>query len=372
MKTFLVLSCLSAVGLMFAVGPAKTASAPDSTPSWNPKAASEYLDKRETWWLGWSKSQRDHGTACVSCHTAVPYALGRPALRGALGESAPSATESQMLAYVVKRVKLWNEVEPFYSDEKVGPQKTPQSRGTEAVLNALILANYDSRSGKWNDVTRSAFDAMWAIQLKSGENAGAWNWLNFHNSPWEADESQYWGATLAAVAVGMAPAEVRKSPTTQENVDLLASYLKQRFASQPLVNRIVVLWASAKVPGLLTPEQRGSLADAIFTQQKADGGWSLAQLDAVKRHDGTPLEDKSDGYATGLTVLALVENGYSPSQTNVKRALGWLAANQSKTEGLWPAYSLNKQRDLSTDVGHFMSDAATGYAVMALEKATGK
>src|SRR5215472_14171210 len=49
--------------------------------SWDPKAAAAYLDRRQTWWIEWPRAQRDHGTFCVSCHTAVPYALSRSALR---------------------------------------------------------------------------------------------------------------------------------------------------------------------------------------------------------------------------------------------------------------------------------------------------
>src|SRR5213595_2987543 len=61
--------------------------------SWDQKTAAAYLDQRAAWWMAWPKAARDHETFCVSCHTAVPYAISRPALRRPLAEEAPSANE---------------------------------------------------------------------------------------------------------------------------------------------------------------------------------------------------------------------------------------------------------------------------------------
>src|SRR5947209_13336273 len=78
------------------------------------RAASAYLDSRMDWWLHWPNAARDHDTQCVSCHTALPYAVARPALRKFLGQDELAAPERSLLANVIKRVKLWKEVEPFY------------------------------------------------------------------------------------------------------------------------------------------------------------------------------------------------------------------------------------------------------------------
>ncbi|HIF08261.1 MAG TPA: squalene--hopene cyclase [Gemmatimonadetes bacterium] len=53
-------------------------------------------------------------------------------------------------------------------------------------------------------------------------------------------------------------------------------------------------------------------------------------------------------------------------QENLNRALTWLVQNQDPRSGLWPASSLNRERDPASDLGLLMADAATGFAVLAL------
>jgi squalene-hopene/tetraprenyl-beta-curcumene cyclase len=333
--------------------------------SWNQAAAARYLDYRETWWQSWDASKRDHNTVCVSCHTVLPYALSRSSLRGPLGETAPTEQEHVLLNNVLRRVTMWNQVQPFYPNSKNGPTLAPDSRATESVINTLILSSYDQRKNHLTDITRSAFDNMWALQIKSGELAGAWGWQNFHLAPWESSESQYCGSVLAAIAVGKAPDNYRDDPKIQENLRLLRGFLRREYAAQPLLNKVYLLWASARLPGLLNDGERSALVATLASKQQPDGGWSLTDLGTWKRGDGTTLETKSDGLATGLTVFALEQSGLGRAEA--KRGLTWLVQNQNPDEGKWSAWSLNKKRDQSTDIGHFMSDAATGFAVLALE-----
>jgi squalene-hopene/tetraprenyl-beta-curcumene cyclase len=340
------------------------AAGSDEAGSWSPKGAAAYLDQRADWWITWKQAQRDHETFCISCHTALPYALGRPSLRSALTEKTPSTGEQQLLANVTKRVRMWAEVAPFYNDEKSGPGKSVGSRVTEAVLNALILASYDPKFG---DDTKLAFQNMWSFQLKNGERKGAFPWLDFHNEPWEGDSSPYWGATLAAIAVGSTPKEYRLS--VEDNVKALSEYLQREQAGQSLLNRTVLLWASAKIPGLLKDDQQKAIVAELLSKQREDGGWSTSSLmlPTWKRKDSTELPSVSDGYGTGLVSFAMEQAGVPRTDARLKKGLTWLAQNQDK-DGLWAATSLNKQRDPASDAGKFMSDAATAFAVMALSK----
>ncbi len=317
--------------------------------------------------MSWPTASRDHQTFCVSCHTVLPFALSRSTLRAALAEPAPSLLENRLLENVTRRVRLWNEVQPYYPDETRGVPKTAESRGTESILNALILTASNAGQPSLTPDARLALDRMWAQQITVGSAAGSWPWLQFHNAPWEGD-SQYYGATLAAIAAGSAPAPYRNEPDIQPQLARLRSYLTRERDAQVLLNRLTLVWASAKWPGLLTPAQVQAILDDALTRQQVDGGFSLGSLaGGWQRKDATPLETRSDGLATAIVALALEQAPHPGRSPQLQRALQWLNENQVPGEGRWLAYSLNKQRDLSTDVGRFMSDAATAYAVLALQ-----
>lgn len=346
-----------------------------SVSNWDPKAAASYLDRRMEWWINWKSAARDHGTFCFSCHTAVPYALARPALRATLAERAAPAPEKQLMDDVRLRVRLWEETSPFYTDQYVAPGKSAESRGTEAVLSALMLAWDDAGTRRLSEDTTSAFDHMWAEQHKSGDNAGAWSWLDFELSPWEVSDAQYYGAALAALAVGLAPEDYRSHPQVQDHLRLLRGYLTRNYPVQSLHHRVVLLWASTKLPGLLDVGQQQALVAEVLRAQNADGGWSLSAL-LTKTDRGKALlsHPDSDGYATGLVTLVLEQSATPAASHPLQQGLTWLRRNQlghggswiRGQEGFWVANSLNKWRNPWSNVGRFMSDAATAYAVLAL------
>jgi squalene-hopene/tetraprenyl-beta-curcumene cyclase len=337
----------------------------DGVGSWDPKAAAAYLDERQAWWFGYPSADRG-GTACVSCHTALPYALARPALRSRVNERGPSANEAKLIGDVVKRVRAWKDVAPYYPDQTRGLPKTAESRGTESILHAVILARRDAAEGTLSDDLRLAFSNLWALQMRTGDLTGAWAWLYFRLEPWEGAASPYFGATLAATAVGMAPNGYAASPDIQDNIKLLRAYLTKQLEQQPTFNRLMLLWASANLTGLLTPEQRDALVAEAFGKQRADGGWSMSSLGPWQRTDGSALDTHSDGYATGLATFALQQAGVPSTEPRVQKGLQWLVEHQDRATGRWLATSLNKQRDPASDTGRFMNDAATAYAVLAL------
>jgi hypothetical protein len=354
-------------GAVLAVGAvlrADAAAPPSST--WDAAAAGRYLDARLDWWRHWPKAQRDHDTACISCHTALPHVLASPALRATLGNRARTPAELAMFDDVTKRVYLWHEVDPFYTDQKNGIPKSGESRGVEAVLNALFLVTRDNERGLFGTDTRQAFAQMWALQLQSGDARGSFPWLNFHLEPWESPSATYWGGTLAALAVARAPASYSGDPAIAPQIDALRAYLRGGLTGQSLYSRTLILIADSELHGIADPAQRDAIVAELAAAQGADGGWSLPALAPWQRVDKTALPDTSDGYATAIVALALRESGLPSAAPSLAKARRWLIAHQDKATGSIPARSINKDRKSDTDAYLFMTDHATGIAALVL------
>jgi squalene-hopene/tetraprenyl-beta-curcumene cyclase len=342
---------------------------------WDVGAAARYLDTRAAEWSAFKGADRGQGAdkvTCLSCHTSLSYALGRPASRQVAGDQQPTAHEKRLLEHVRRRVAHWGELDTprFRLSYDFDERKKVESWGTEAILNALVLASDDRRRGLAapSEPTRQAFRHLWATQCKEGPDAGSWDWLDFGLRPWEAGEARYYGTTLAAVALGMAPGYLEKADETDARMglDRLRRYVGSHVGEQNLHNRLFALWASTLIDSLLTGTQRKEIIDQVLAKQQKNGGWSLSSLVDCKRQDGTPQETAPDGYATGLAVHVLQRAGVRRDQPAVARGVAWLKGNQQPA-GNWVGVSLNKRRDPKTHVGKFMSDAATAFAVLALE-----
>lgn len=346
----------------------------DDQQTWSGERAASYLDTRAKAWFEWSVPERGNGatkSSCICCHTLVPYAVARPVLRKFTNETNASEYETRLLEQTRMRVQRWNDLdtdglELLYD---FSPVKKDESWGTEAVLNAFVLAFDDAHRGRPDpsEDCATALKNLWERQSTDGDNKGSWPWLDFDLEPWESKGARYFGASLAAVAVGTAPGylDSETDEDVKRRVGLLRTYLRDKLGSQNLYNKLWALWASQALDDVLSDEQQRDLIEALLERQEDDGGWRLSALGEFDRQDSVP-----DGYATGLVVHVLFVAGVDGTDARMAKGVKWLRTKQSDT-GAWYASSLNKDRDLTTHVGKFMSDAATAYSVMALSHVDG-
>jgi squalene-hopene/tetraprenyl-beta-curcumene cyclase len=325
---------------------------------WNPRLAAEYLDGREKEWFAWPTAAAPSGGPCFSCHTQMTYLLVRPALRRVLGESEPTAYEKGLLDALRARVDKTDakDISRTFTKEPVASQAV----GVEAIFAALFLAPENSAS------SQAAFDRLWSLQMREGKTPGAWSWFSLDLDPWETPDSRFFGATLAAMAVGDAPVGYRTRPEIQPRVDALTAYLRDNSSQQPLHNRLMLLWTSTKLPAILPETARQPLIDEALRKQQPDGGWTIESLGAWKQRPTAPPSSGSSAYATGLATFVLEQAGVPRGDPRLAHARDWLKAHQDREYGSWAASSMNKQYKPGSMQIRFMQDAATGFAALAL------
>ncbi len=293
--------------------------------------------------VNWTRKRK-----CGACHTNYPYLLARPALKVALQEEQAQAL-AEVRTYFEQRVANWDR----------GQQGDKPRWDTEVVATAATLAIMDARTtGKLHPLTRQALDRSWTLQKENG----AWKWLKCDWPPMEHDD--YFGAVYAAVAVGLAPEGYAKTEKARAGLEKLRAYFKATPAPD-LHHKALLLWASINLEGLLTEEGKAGVVKELLAAQQPDGGWSLPGLGQWARRDGTPNDHKAagDGYGTGLVVFILRQAGTPVTHEKIQQGVKWLQSHQ-RTSGRWFTRSLN------TDSYHFISNAGTCYAVLALQACT--
>ncbi|MFM8932356.1 MAG: prenyltransferase/squalene oxidase repeat-containing protein [Gemmataceae bacterium] len=288
--------------------------------------------------LHWTRQRQ-----CGACHTNYPYLLARPALAEQTGDSL-----AEVNRFFEERVKNWDR----------GNKGDAPRWDTEVVATAATMALADARTGQLRPLTRQALDRMWTLQKPSG----AWDWLKCGWPPMEHDD--YYGAVYAAFAVGMAPGDYAQTEKAKAGLEKLKGYLAKN--PPPETHHALLLaMASKKLEGLMTEDQRKELVARLRKDQRADGGWNLASLGRTwKGNDGRKPDTNSpsDAYATGLSIMAITTCGNEKDLDAVNKGADWLLKNQ-RASGRWFTRSLNNDRH------HYITNAGSAYAILALEAA---
>ncbi len=341
-------------------------------PAWDPIVADEpfardfsaikaarSLDGAARYWSGTRK--------CAACHTLAPYLMARPALNAV----SPEPAEARLLyeSIVARRM----EAEPNLHQEFL----------TAGVIwRAAALALHDRANGRGlSPHARRELDRMWVLQREDG----GWTHQTDGAPPLKSDES--FATALAAVAAGAAPGGYARGAAARSGLSGVRRYFKAHPPST-LHQKVMLLWASARVDGLLTPADRLGVISELSAAQRPDGGWSLASLvdDPLDERRRTPEARKawgsehirgqadpppgrdehhrapvdSDGYATGLTVYVLRQAGLPARDARLRRGVAWLKSHQRES-GRWftPSQAYWYKHNL-------ISNAGSAYAIMAL------
>ena len=347
--------------LFFVAALIVTTAAPGLCGDWNKQLAASYLDSRQKAWFEWPVSAAPGGP-CVSCHTGVTYLLARPLLRQALGEHEATAYETGLLDGMRTRLEQDKTMFHPHSEEP----RARQDLGVDAVLSAVSLTLAEKPGAPLSPEATKALDRMWPLQITEGSDQGAWPWFALNLDPWEMPDATFYGAVLAAVAAGNAPATYRDQPEVREHIAALTAYLNREQQAQPLHNRALLLWVAAKLPEVVPEATRRQIVSELCEQQQPDGGWTIQSLGPWKPREAAPPSEGSNSYATGLVAFVLQQAGTPRSDARVTHAIEWLKAHQDAQTGSWPADSMNKIYEPGSIPELFMRDAATAFAALAL------
>jgi squalene-hopene/tetraprenyl-beta-curcumene cyclase len=306
--------------------------------------ALDYLENGALAWIGSRK--------CISCHTNGTYLVTRPAMSARLGR--PNDTIRQ---HAVSSLEQFAAKSPEQQQRSTAP--------AQAIYMAAGLAEWDAHvSKKLSPETEQALATMFRIQRDNGTWGSLECW-----PPYES--SAYHLATVAAMAVGTAPGwlDNLKDEALLAGVEKLKTYLRTTTPKQDY-DRMLLLWAAARLPGLVDDDTKKELVSMIWKKQQPDGGWSIRNFGepeqwgngnraAKLRAEPEFAAPQSDGHQTGLAIIVLRESGIAASDPRIQKGIHWLLTNQRESGRWWT-------RSLNTEKWHFITYSGTAFPLLAL------
>ena len=306
--------------------------------------ARDYLDRGAELWASQKK--------CVSCHTHGLYTMVRPVLTSFWGRPP-------------------EDVRTFVVGQSQELRTQGQSTGSVPTQMAYIargLAEWDAAFHKTTSPeTDAALRFLFEMQAEDGSIHVRDRWPPLNADAWH-------GTVMAAMAAATAPgwAESVDNEPILEDVRRLEAYLR-RTPPKNDHQSLLLLWASTRIPNLLSDERRQELVDMTWTHQRPDGGWSIRTFATPETWGGGVrserlvaesdyLDPPSDGYQTGLAVVVLRDSGVPTEEPRIQKAVAWLLSNQRES-GRWWTRSLNTESRF-----HFITYSGTAYAALALAR----
>ena len=289
---------------------------------------------------------------CVSCHTHGLFAFVRPQLSADWGRPP-----DELRGFLVDQMRSIAAGDGYSG-----------SVPTQLAYVAAGLAEWDAHLGEsTSPETDEALRALFKMQADDGSFAVKDRWPPLNSGT-------YHGTTRAAMAVAAAPgwSEGLTDDGLVARIDELKTFLRDA----PPRNdheRLLLLWTSTRMGGLLRPGQRQKLVDVVWSRQLPDGGWSIRSFATADTWNGGRKaaqmmaepdygRPQSDGYQTGLAVVVLRDAGIPADDPRIRRAVAWLRSNQRES-GRWWTRSLNIDSRF-----HYVTYSGTAYAVLALAK----
>lgn len=201
-------------------------------------------------------------------------------------------------------------------------------------------------------------DAMVDFLLKTQKADG--HWPSGTNRP-PLEESPLTATTLGALGLMQFTKDDPRGIAARGAMEKAGKWIARAPTKLP-EDRNSKLWGLYSIPGAADMEVLGKLRTEILATQHADGGWPS--------RDDLP----SDAYATGQTIVRLLDFYGGIDEPAVRKAVAYLLKTQLE-DGSWKVETRSKPIQVMFDNGdphgkhQFISTPATAWAVVALARA---